>query len=405
MATKRKSQYTKTFMVDGKRYFVRADKKKDLDAKYQAKLQEVLEGQIKKGKDLTLDEYHEQWYESRHGAVKEATLRKQRFQFALLSKIPVNKNGKTLGSMKLPDIETQHIRYVQRYLATQKKGEVFALTGDPDSLARNADSVNGLISFLSHILKDACDERIIDFNPCKPVKPLKRADNETEARDTVHRALTLEETEAFFNASKGTWYYNAYVFMINSGMRCGEVGALRVRDIDFQNKVINISRTVTRGEFGAHIIGETPKTKKSKRTIRLTKPLETAILNQLELNKIAFENIVSINSSSDKDDSYIQKRNAELSELIFKSSENTLLNDTVVNRDIKRKCRNAGIERFSCHAFRDTYATRCIEQGMHPNTLKEVLGHARFTHTMDLYAHTLDNVKADEMDMINVGVG
>ena len=45
---------------------------------------------------------------------------------------------------------------------------------------------------------------------------------------------------------------------------------------------------------------------------------------------------------------------------IFTSVRGQLLNDTAVNQDIKRICTQAGIERFSAHAFRDTFATRCV---------------------------------------------
>ncbi|MBR3401765.1 MAG: tyrosine-type recombinase/integrase [Parasporobacterium sp.] len=60
------------------------------------------------------------------------------------------------------------------------------------------------------------------------------------------------------------------------------------------------------------------------------------------------------------------------------------------------------IEPFSSHAFRDTFATRAMESGMNPNTLKEILGHSSIKITLDLYAHVMPNTKAVEMANVKI---
>ena len=60
------------------------------------------------------------------------------------------------------------------------------------------------------------------------------------------------------------------------------------------------------------------------------------------------------------------------------------------------------IEHFSVHALRDTFATRYIEAGGSPQTLKTILGHSSLKMTMDLYAHVLPNTKAEEMNRISI---
>ena len=59
---------------------------------------------------------------------------------------------------------------------------------------------------------------------------------------------------------------------------------------------------------------------------------------------------------------------------------------------------------FSVHGFRDTFATRCIEQGMQPNTLKSLLGHSSLKMTMDLYAQVLPDTKHKELERISFAV-
>ena len=54
--------------------------------------------------------------------------------------------------------------------------------------------------------------------------------------------------------------------------------------------------------------------------------------------------------------------------------------------------------------MRDTFATRFIEQGGTPQTLKTILGHSTLSMTMDLYAHVLPNTKAEEMNRVQISV-
>ena len=75
---------------------------------------------------------------------------------------------------------------------------------------------------------------------------------------------------------------------------------------------------------------------------------------------------------------------------------------TPVDREIKRVCKRTGIEHFTCHAFRDTFATRAIEQGVAPRTLQELLGHSDFSLTMNLYGHVLDDTKEKAMNALQI---
>jgi integrase len=62
------------------------------------------------------------------------------------------------------------------------------------------------------------------------------------------------------------------------------------------------------------------------------------------------------------------------------------------------------IDHFTAHALRDTFATRFIEQGGQPQTLKTILGHSSLAMTMDLYAHVLPNTKQEEMNNIHIAL-
>ena len=55
---------------------------------------------------------------------------------------------------------------------------------------------------------------------------------------------------------------------------------------------------------------------------------------------------------------------------------------------------------ITCHCLRHTFATRAIEAGMKPQTLKTILGHSNLSMTMDLYSHVLPDTKAAEMEKL-----
>ena len=75
---------------------------------------------------------------------------------------------------------------------------------------------------------------------------------------------------------------------------------------------------------------------------------------------------------------------------------------TPLDREIRTICSQIGIEPFTLHSLRATYATRCIAGGMNPKTLQELLGHTSFSMTMDLYGHVLDDTKKEETEKIKI---
>lgn len=369
-------RYVKTFTLNGKKYYAYGSTQKEAIENAEHKKSELMKGSYKKNADLTLDEYHDRWVEARLGTVRTATLRKQQFDYARVSKTVIDNAGLTLGQMLLQEIETQNIRDLQKAMlkATDPNGDTKYSTR----------TINDSINHLKHILKDAVLERAIVFNPASPVKALKRT--EELARDTTHRALSIDETKAFLQASEDSYYYPVYKFLLSTGCRAGEAGALRYSDIDMKNGIIHIRRTLTKTELGNYVIGEEAKTKAGKRDIPMMDGVRKIISEQRQRNAILFNNGVS-----------------EVEGMLFRSPEGNLLSDTCINRDITRRCKKAEIEKFSAHALRDTFATRCVESGMNPKTLQTILGHNDISVTMNLYAHVMEETKVAEMDRVVIG--
>lgn len=358
------------FTIEGKRYAVYGKTSEECSEKRKAKEKELSEGQYKKGQELTLSEYFDRWIAAKAPTVKETTIRTNKILFSIAQKIPIDKRGTAFGDLKVKEIEVQNIRDVQSGLLAEGK---------------TTRTVNDTISLLKSILQAAMNvDRIIDWNPAAGMKNLRRT--EPTARTTYHRALSKEETELFLQTAKdrNSWYYNLYCFLLDTGCRCGEAGALLNKDI--ASNVVHIYKTITRAEDGTYRIGEETKTAAGKRDIPLRDGAKAAVNSQRHINALLKGNVLSTEDP------------------IFTSVRGQLLNDTAVNQDIKRICKQAGIERFSAHAFRDTFATRCVESGMDPKTLQEILGHTDISMTMNLYAHVMPETKETQMQAVKTHI-
>lgn len=282
---------------------------------------------------------------------------------------------KEIGSRKVQNITKADMRKLQTKLAK----------GSEKKNPKKAATVNSVMHLLKQIFKQAKEDGLIIINPCEGIKDIRQS-RKDNAANTIHRALTREEQAAFMEAAKGEWFYNMIDFMLRTGIRTGEARALQWRDLDYRQGVMHICHNVTVDEQGKLIIS-TPKTETSVRDIPLTAELRAVLERQRQQLREMFGNVQKIDS------------------VVFPNVNGKILYSAQLNynfRRIIRKMWRKGIEvkRFTAHCLRDTFATRAIESGMNPNTLKTILGHSSLSMTMDLYAHVLPDTKTEEMKKI-----
>jgi len=175
-------------------------------------------------------------------------------------------------------------------------------------------------------------------------------------------------------------------------MRSGEIRALEWTDIDFNNKVIHVTGTLS--ELQGNIFKGTPKTRTSYRDILMLNNVYNI------LKRIRKEQTTLKFKLGDK-----WKLLPNLKDLVFTTERGKHISGTWLGLEVRRveeSIRAAGqdIEHIYPHSFRHTFATRCIESGMPPQVLKTILGHSTLAMTMDLYSHVLPNTKAQEMEKI-----
>lgn len=355
--------YESRFMIKGKRYSVYADTLKECKEKDAELREKIKNGLYVDNQNITLDQYYQEWKESRKGTVKGNT--------ALNIDCRYKKHiSPVLGNRKLAEIEKREITYLQQELSKVQK----------------ASTVNVTMVQLKSIFNAAVSDGIIVRSPAAGIKPLK--EEHKRASETYHRALTEEEQRSFIEQAKEEWLYELMVFLLCTGMRVGEATALTWKDIDHVNNVIHVTKTISRTEEGKYTVG-TPKSRTSIRDIPMNKDIKAVLRSQKEKLRTIYGNVI------------------DLSGYVFQGFAGRMVYDAVVNKAISntiKRMNAAGVEteHFSAHALRDTFATRYIEQGGSPQVLKTILGHSSLSMTMDLYSHVLPNKKKEEMNNIKI---
>ena len=360
----------KRFSINGSRYSVYGRTLRQLSVQEQKKRKKIAAAMPLSQESMTMDQYFELWLEGKKMSVKPSTIRVYMTYYKPYA-------SSLIGNLRLSEINRRDILRIQRE-AAQK-------------LCPTTNNI--LLTVIKTILNEAVEDKLIRENPAKGVKPVKVTE---KASETYHRALSEAEQEQFMNVAKGNYYYELLAFQLLTGMRLGEVGALYWSDIDEETNVIHVRRTITRTEDGIFYIGDSPKSDAGVRDI----PMNDGIKNLLKQQKEKLEK-----STRQK---YCQQDGKEQI-LCFQSPTGQMIGHSQVNKNIRRilhKLEEKGIhmEPFTSHALRDTFATRYIEQGGNPQTLKTILGHSSLSMTMDLYSHVLPNTRQEEMDRIVIKI-
>jgi integrase len=173
-------------------------------------------------------------------------------------------------------------------------------------------------------------------------------------------------------------------------MRCSEICGLELKNIDLEHSSIKIEKQlcyeVDRNTGKNKYIFKDLKTESSKRTIFITGKAKEAIEKQM--------NIREKYKSNEED----------FSDLLFYSNSGTPLHvnmiDAHLNRVYNRLKDDLSVSRLSCHMFRHTFATYCLELGIHPRVIQEALGH-KYDRITQIYAQVTETMKASSLSKLD----
>lgn len=194
------------------------------------------------------------------------------------------------------------------------------------------------------------------------------------------QALTIEEQRLFLEIVRDSSIYNQCAFILQTGLRTGEMVGLKWSDVDLKNRILHVKRTMEYRDKEWRV-GE-PKTKNGIRDIPLTR--EAVSILKMQKKKMEKLKVVPF----------------EFREMVFLCRDGTPTKNKVYDSRLYYYCDKAGMSRFSMHVLRHTFATRCIESGMRPKTLQMILGHSDIGITMNLYVHVTDDERMKEMEDI-----
>lgn len=233
-----------------------------------------------------------------------------------------------------------------------------------------ANTVNGIISVLKKSLKTAAAtgvaKRQYSDNIIRPKPREKKA-------ECFSAAEQKKIEKAVMDGGKPKMF--GVVLCLYTGLRIGELLALKWSDIDLKKGLLYVNKSCHwgrnyGGEYGQII--EVPKTRQSERVIPLPKQLLPHIRGLKAKSASVF--VVSYKGKP------VQTRSYQRSfELLLKKL------------NIPPKC---------FHSLRHTFATRAIECGMDIKTLSEVLGHKNSTVTLNRYCHSLMEHKSEMMNKL-----
>ena len=323
---------------------------------------------------LTLDDWHKIWIEVyKEGDIRPNT--KRQYEHIYNAHI-----SPYLGKMRLSDITTLQVKALIKKMA--KAGFRY-------------ETQNKIKILISDMYNKAILDEMAIRNPAKGIKLIR--DEEFE-----RKVLSIEEQKDFFEASAGTFYNNLFCVAVLTGLRPGELFALNENDIDFNNMLINVDKTLVYQKFDGDKKKEfhlgPPKTSESVRKVPITDKCAEYLKKQKVMSKVVKKKAKSrIKNLVENDYLFVTSYGNPMNSQNYCDAINRIVDE--IN---KQRSELEQMERFSGHTFRHTFATRCIESGIQPKTLQKYLGHATLQMTMNLYVHVTDDFKQEEIKKLEM---
>ena len=334
---------------DGRRHSVYAPTRREAQERLRAALSAKDHGIRPVGQRLTVGAYLDEWIET---SVRQRCRARTAESYAAavrLYLIPA------LGAVPIAKLEPEHVR---RMLA--------------DIAARGTLSATTL-RYVRSVLRTALGQALREGKVLRNVATL--VDAPAKAQREIH-PLSREQVRTFLEGVGGDRLEALYVTALGTGLRQGELLALRWSDIDLERGELTVRHTL--GRFTRAL--EPTKTERSRRTLRLPRRVVEALVAHRERQRVV-----------------------PLSGLVFTSQAGAPLQSVNVTRDLQLHLRRLGLPHQRFHDLRHAFATLALEAGEDLGVVSRILGHSTLATTADIYAHLtpamLDRA-AERMDAI-----
>lgn len=365
---------------DGKRRSVTAGTLEDLRRKEEEIQKDISDGIRMDARTVTVNDLFQLWKQLKRG-IKDNTLQNYCYMYTQFV-------AEDIGTMPVGKLKRSDVKRFYNKMA-EDRGLKIA-------------TIDNIHSVLHQVLQMAVEDSYVRTNVSDNL--LKELKQTYHAKEKRKEALTMPEQELFldFLASEKTPYHHWYpifTVMVGTGMRVGEICALRWEDIDLEKGVISVNHTLVyydhRDGNGCYYNIHTPKTRAGQRKIPMTDEVKEAFLaekayqeyNHLHCKVVVdgFTNFIFINRFGG-----VQRQgtlNKALRRIIRDCNEMQLakgLGEPML------------LPNFSCHTLRHTFTTRLVEAGVNIKVIQELCGHARSDVTLDVYTTVTKELKERE---------
>ena len=251
------------------------------------------------------------------------------------------------------------------------------------SIVKYSNSVIGkTFGQLKLAYREAISSEIITKN-LMDNKDIRRPKSKKRSRKVS--AFTREEQQIFLDVMRKhrvpknrNDYRKQLLIELYTGMRMGEINALRPEDIDLANNVIHVNGTISKGIDNRSFRKDHTKTDAGIRDVPIAdtvRPILEEALREMRENP---EHTV-----------------------FYDYIKGDVISTTQVCYFFRRICAKGGLKYHGQHALRHTFATRCIEAGVQPVVLKKWLGHTNIHVTLDTYSDVFDKLNNDSINVFD----
>jgi integrase len=223
---------------------------------------------------------------------------------------------------------------------------------------------------LTQALSQAVRWSLITSNPAQGAQPPRPRRPERVVVDPALAARILV-------AVRSTHLELPVATAIATGMRRGEILALRWADLDAEHTVAHVRRSLQTS--GGHLVFEEPKTRRSRRAVDLPAFLRPYLARQIEAQARRRSDAASWQDL----------------DLVVDRGDGGPCNPDSMSSAWWGLCRKRGLPPVRFHDLRHAHATLMLLQGVHPKVVSERLGHASIGITLDTYSHVLPTMQAE----------
>ncbi|EFS01619.1 site-specific integrase [Listeria seeligeri] len=238
------------------------------------------------------------------------------------------------------------------------------------------NSINKHMILLKKIFDVAVDESLIYTNPCLRIKKLKIIKQKMQFWTTteyLHFISCIREDEEVHKI----FYQTAYL----TGMRAGELLALKWSDINLVKQEIHVCKTVSR--IDGKMIVTPPKSETSNRVITVNSKLAKMLADW----KLAQSKLLPAISTKDL--------------VVFQHKTSHPIRENFGTKKIQRICKRCAVHPIRLHDFRHSHVALLIDNGENITVIKERMGHASITTTIDTYGHLFPNKQREMSDKLD----